>query len=278
MPTFVGVDQTGRATAGGREAASLPAVSLVPEGDAYVLHEHALSGLTPRALEGLSLPPGDWHLVVDSVFWPLGGRGAGRLWELFAAAARFEHQGRRFGRDVAEAFFAQLQPPGPLPRRACEVAAGANSVFASRPYQRNIQTGTFRVWKDLGTHAEPWLNLWPFAEAAAPGLPWLYEGYPSLAWKRLFSEVSPTGPPARRSDALRAWTRARFGNQVRATATTWRALAQDADLADAAVLALAGWEWARQPGPRDREDEGWILGLDPGPGVSPDPSPQSIPD
>lgn len=58
-----------------------------------------------------------------------------------------------FGRAEAERFFLSTFPDfyelPELPRREQEIALRANSVFKLRPFQKNIQTGTFRFWKEI---------------------------------------------------------------------------------------------------------------------------------
>ncbi len=57
------------------------------------------------------------------------------------------------GRDPAEDFFAALLKRAGVsgvPTRECERLSGANSVFIPRPYQKNVQTGTYRIWVELG--------------------------------------------------------------------------------------------------------------------------------
>jgi hypothetical protein len=159
----------------------------------------------------------------------------------------------------AETFFLKyLTVRGELPRRKCELLAGANSIFQLRPYQRNIQTGTFRIWKDLGLEGRAWLNLWPFERAPREDWPWMFEAFPSLFWREIFGCRS------------RAPSRVRKTIQERITirCADWKRIEQNADLADAAVLA-AGACLLQNDGrlfgkilPQMRR-EGWILGLEP---------------
>ncbi len=72
------------------------------------------------------------------------------------------------------------------PRRKVETQLNANSVFRSRPFQKNIQTGTFRIWKDLSSYAFNEFLLWPHDLIVfEKGIPVFVEAYPSLAWKIL---------------------------------------------------------------------------------------------
>lgn len=113
-----------------------------------------------------------------------------------------------FGAKTAEVFFDQIlknlnkkqgarEILSSYPQREVEIELSANSVFTSRPYQKNIQTGTFRVWKELSTKTEvqgfeaqstlELVKLWPFEKIRqpGPGTITLAEGYPTLAWRLL---------------------------------------------------------------------------------------------
>lgn len=163
-----------------------------------------------------------------------------------------------YGRVPAEEFFAALlRGIEPLPTRLCEDWARANSVFRSRPYQKNIQTGTYRIWRDLASDPRrtEW-SIWPFNEAIQPFT--LFEGYPSLMWRQLAKL------PARQPQRLPSWL-----DQVGIAHTRSDALrvSGNPDLADAVMLAASGWILHRQqrllqpfPGFQHTQ-EGWIAGL-----------------
>ena len=53
-----------------------------------------------------------------------------------------------YGREPARKFFLKLGE-GQILRRTVEIICSANSVFSERPFQKNIQTGTYRMWKDI---------------------------------------------------------------------------------------------------------------------------------
>src|SRR5690606_15146623 len=93
----------------------------------------------------------------------------------------------------------------------------ANSVFQSRPYQKNIQTGTYRIWKDL-TSGGPtrWANIWPFETERSELLdaPWIFEGFPSLLWREVLG--LPTRDLSRLRSAVEdAWRRELRGEELR---------------------------------------------------------------
>ena len=93
------------------------------------------------------------------------------------------HQG--YGRIPAKNFFLSLSD-GRIIRRQIEIACNANSVFKEKPFQKNIQTGTYRIWKDIAKapadFAVPFLMEVPKKNQIP-----IYEGYPTLSWKLLFN-------------------------------------------------------------------------------------------
>ena len=109
---------------------------------------------------------------------------------LFSLASAFprDEGPALYGRAAASAFFRSTFPevyPHPA-RRQCEIRLKANSLFLERPYQKNIQTGTFRFWREIGESLkdEPcWFHLWPHNTEKNSDLPLIGEGYPSALWK-----------------------------------------------------------------------------------------------
>jgi hypothetical protein len=295
--TWLGIDQTGAAVHGGLRARPLPAVVAdlrAPSEAQFWIQSEAgrplrLTALLPGTLADLlrtTSGEGTLHartaLIIDCV---LGLPGGSRdLWEWFEEAASAPSPA--FGRAPAEAFFAKILASGQVresangerfPRRRIEALAGANSVFASRPFQKNIQTGTYRIWRELGLGARecqgPWLDLWPFH---GPGhRPLAMEGFPSWMWRRVFE------CPTRDLDALPeafarvfqqvgivpVFRRAGKGGPL-SVGEAWALLQGDADLCDALVLAAGGMllhrrgelldATIRERAPRG---EGWIAGV-----------------
>lgn len=93
-------------------------------------------------------------------------------------------ESRNYGKKPASEFFKALGQ-GSAPRRQIEKLCKANSVFNEKPFQKNIQTGTYRLWKDISLNRN---DFWvPALEArnSKEQIP-LYEGYPTLSWKRIF--------------------------------------------------------------------------------------------
>lgn len=271
---LLGVDQTGASRARGRRAAPLPLALLTrrPDGP-WVLdagtpgHPRTLPGLTPDAVaEHAPLAP-TTALLVDAVVGLVDGpAGADGWWTLVERAATFTHEGRRFGRAVGAAFFGPLAPDDPTrhARRADRVS-GALPVFRHTPFQRNVQTGTHRVWRDLGQAPQRWVQPWPLQrpDDPDPAGPWLFEAWPTWGWRHLLDLRT------RQPEALPDRLAARFPHLTLVPGTA-EVLAQRPDHADAAVAALVGHVHLTEPrkplapGLPDADwvhREGWILGL-----------------
>lgn len=278
---FVGIDQTGACDSKGRPRA-LPVTVLfreTPRRWTLVASDHEgkmleLPALRLDAIRKLlaqaRAPEGDLAIVIDCVLGlpdgvvaPTGGTPGDALWGLVARAK----EAAGFGRAPAETFFGGLLAAGAgYPRRRCEVAAGSNSVFQARPYQKNIQTGTYRFWKEMA-QADRWANVWPFdsADTGKKGAPWLFEGYPSYLWRTLW------GLPTRQPEKIASLPAALSAIEVRTR--DWARLGNEPDHADSAVLALGALalqEEGRLFSPfegfaavRERLTEGWIVGVTP---------------
>lgn len=268
---FLGIDQTGAVLPGsaGTRAKPLPWAAVFAEGDRarLVLPQEALGRLHLGPLrKALHLTPRNrMAVLVDCVL----GLPPGRLrWP--DVLNELTHVTEPFGRSSAEAFFESLLArhslsAGTIPTRLCEEQAGANSVFRSRPFQKNIQTGTYRLWRDLASDADfPQWSVWPFSPE--PQSPALFEGYPSLLWRQL------ARLPSRQPDRLAAWLK---HVKIRFSSSDEQCFCTDPDLADAVMLAAGGWVLDREgqltePRPnffasaayRNRARvEGWIAGL-----------------
>lgn len=280
---IVGVDQTGAARRGGRAARPLPVAAVVTGARPRLIATLAgrpwrWDGLHPDRLRDAALPLGRTLVLIDAVLglpqaaWARRASPGGRvgLARLAVDAAAFEHGGKRFGRPVAEAFLAGFDPGRVADHRAVDRLAGAWPVFRTRPFQRDVGTGSVRVWSDLAEGLEAW-RLWPYDDPG-PG-PWLAEGWPSQAWRAL-------GEGTRRPGAVVEVLRAAWPELV-LDPDDAEALRASPDQADAAVLAVWG---ARARGglpdpaalPEAARVEGWIAGIAP-PGSASDESPPRTP-
>lgn len=285
MEIFIGIDQTGAALSSGLKAKPLPICIAIKQesGSWRFLTEKrkkplSLESLHPRCLKEqmvslqLSGSLAKTALILDCVLGipeatqsKIPAKVKPYLWGLFEKAASFSKEGREFGRSVAEAFFLETfrNYKDQYPKRYCEEISGSNSVFQVRPYQKNIQTGTFRLWKDLGSVGEQWANIWPFDQEKQTGnRPWIFEGYPSLLWKDCLQS------PSRDPKKLRRLSEKAF---PKFEIDTWKHVERLPDMADSFVLALGGVLlqeegrlWMPSKGffnePRALS-EGWLLGL-----------------
>lgn len=275
--TFLGLDQTGATIRGGLEAKPLP-LAMIHQDRLHFTDSHgrplSLKSLTRpeilKALLELKIYGRDLSKTMIAVDSVLGLPKAHtppkikELFPLFQQASKFSIKDKHYGRDVAEAFFSRFlkSKDGSVSARRCEILAGANSVFQFRPYQKNISTGTFRIWKDLGRSSEPWFQMFPFDEPAPQlqDVPWIFEGYPSLLWKQIF------GLKTRNVEALiqilssKVWVQ-----QLSIPVNDLHLLRRSPDLADSVVLAVGAWAlqrdnqlWSSGTSPLL---EGWIMGL-----------------
>lgn len=287
----VGVDQSGavRRIRGELRPVPLPAAFLHHEAGALSLELAALESLSLRAIQGAlgvekgakqGAEVGDerrYLILLDCVLglaercFPLPAGGDRFTSDLFLEA----HQSSGYGRAAAETFFAKLRPQGELPVRDVERRVGANSVFLTRPYQKNIQTGTFRIWKDLGRSLKEegqWFRLWPHEAIAESGtgptrpdvgdsVAWLAEGYPSWIWRDVLG--SRHRDPELLAHVLRGLRR---GGKLRISTADLARVHRSQDWADAVVLALFAGQGPSGPVRLTRTEalrlrrEGWIYG------------------
>lgn len=159
------------------------------------------------------------------------------------------HEG--YGMAIAKKFFAKLGS-GERPRRRVEVLCNANSVFTEKPFQKNIQTGTFRIWKEVSLNPKDFYVPALERAKAKNQIP-LFEGYPSLSWRELFGTLN------REPKCLTALMRSNF-KDLRWTKKHQHMIDSDVNLADALVLALALRKNFNSALKRKKHPEGWILG------------------
>lgn len=261
---FLGVDQTGAVDRKGVPKA-LPLVVLAFRQRQWQLSAHWIPTLNAKVIKDITNTlvraeslMSDWVAVVDCVF--------GLPQSVFPKDKKFRQilmqakTSTGFGRKSAQEFFAPWTPDvgAVIPQRQVEAQVGANSVLKVFPMQKNIQTGTYRIWKDLAE--DPDWFCFPYLEKPQPGLCQMFEGYPSLSWKQLFN-VKKREPQDIVKHVQKRFTEVKIDSASKAKLTA------NADLADAAVLALAGYHWVGlkkqvpQVSPRTRQ-EGWILGAD----------------
>ncbi len=156
-----------------------------------------------------------------------------------------------YGMQVARNYFREIGK-GKVLRRGIEISCNANSVFKEKPFQKNIQTGTYRIWKDISVSEADF-----FAPALEkhqrPAQIKIFEGYPSLSWRILFN--SPTRQPRELSKFIK----------IQKTPIIWTEEHQekvnhDPNYADAFVLAMTMKKFRTAALLTKADTEGWILG------------------
>lgn len=160
-----------------------------------------------------------------------------------------------FGRLPAKAFFKSILNGKAIPTRTAETLANANSVFLEHPFQKNIQTGTFRLWKELGADLKSFYI--PYMEPKKRKAFSIYEGYPSLSWKMLFKTSS------RKPDHFLKLSKKVFHN-LHIDIHSKKRIQKDVNLTDAATLALhmyRDYDVFRYPRNQILKKEGWIFSL-----------------
>lgn len=290
--SFLGLDQTGACLPGGQKAKPLKVCLMKREGSqwkAYTQNSQGkpltLASLCESAVAkflepfAMNWPNPKLAIHVDCVLglphsaWPKDSNALvprDALWGLFHLVKQHRFQGMSYGRFASQNFFEillKLSSQNGIPLRECEKYSGSNSVFTTRPFQKNIQTGTYRLWRDLAQDGNsPWLHLWPFdwSETPPQDNAWLFEGYPSLLWKK-YLNLSSRDPKA-----LGSWVR-RFSKSFKLECDTLELITNDCDHADSFVLALCGLLLQREqrlftPFPNFSQlpqlrREGWITGL-----------------
>lgn len=154
-----------------------------------------------------------------------------------------------YGRKPAMQFFRELGKKQ-IYRRDCELRLNANSVFLEHPFQKNIQTGTFRFWKDMSQDPNWFYIPWVEKKKNSSQTP-VYEGYPSFIWKHLLKS------PQRRPEDLKDLFK-KYDPKIKVSKTFLSDIRKDPNLADAAVLAIAARDLTSvKPKPNI---EGHILG------------------
>lgn len=191
-------------------------------------------------------PEVDIQIAIDCVFGVPSKVGVP-----FRTVLRKTLQMEGWGRQTANAFFTSLSP-GQFSQRRVEVLTGAQSVFQTVPFQRNVQTGSFRIWKELAQE-EGWFYFPYLDERPSKGLVPIYEAYPTLSWKKLF------GLKVRKPEFLESLVKSHYPH-INFAPHSLAAVKKDANFADAAVIALHLHEHSHTEPRYPTHPEGWILG------------------
>lgn len=241
---YVGVDQTG-ATLKSGQPKSLPISVIFSSGSKIVHQSGKIASLTKSQLNlflkthNLLIKNKKTLVCVDAVLGlPLLIDTPMR--SIIQKSKLFEFNRKPYGALTAHAFFSSYLKEE-VPQRAVEKLVKANSVFALKPYQRNIGCGSYRIIKDLAENPN-WYSIWPFEKPARDFV--IAEGYPSYLWKNLF------GSKTRDLDFINSKLKMNFKN---------------IDEADSFVLALGAAHFEEQiflkTTPTLAKKEGWILGV-----------------
>ena len=202
---FIGIDQTGAISKNGINAKPLP-VSLLfvnknQKWEIIVSNELFLDYFSPECIKKLfqkycnHIHLNKTFIAIDSVFGVPHRKdlkNTKSIRSYYKQAINHSHNNLfsiNFGRNVAEDFFklSKWYENSNLPKRLVESIAKANSLFSARPYQKNVQTGSYRTWVELGQY---WKDddyfLWPFDIITDVDKAIIAEIYPSYFWKNYF--------------------------------------------------------------------------------------------
>jgi hypothetical protein len=243
---FIGIDQTGAVDRQGRPVA-LPAC---------VLRDGRFSLCSLKTLSFLDLKEHCTErelqtavIAVDCVFGVPKSIG-----KTLKSSIQSTQALSGYGREVAQKFFRSLGD-GKTPKREVEVLCNANSIFKERPFQKNIQTGTYRIWKELGSAPSLWYSIPTVAGMRNEQAVTLLEGYPTLSWRLLF------GAKTRQPECLAQLIRD-FDPELSFAEGDQRKASENPNFADALVLSLAAREHSSGSLKRAPSREGWILGAE----------------
>lgn len=240
---FVGVDQTGAVD---RQRRPRPLPACVIEDQCVSFHD-----LTSFSSQELARITNNWPReqilsCVDCVFGL--PEGLSISWR---EALEYIKKSPGYGREPAQNFFRKIGK-GHILKRKNEIALGANSVFQEKPFQKNIQTGSYRIWKDISQESEsfflPALEKKKYKNSFT-----LVEGYPSYSWQLIF-DVSRREPSKLATLIKKKKISVKWGVQHQ------NAVLRDPNLADAFLLALTAQKFYPTIKDLKPNQEGWILG------------------
>lgn len=166
-------------------------------------------------------------------------------------AINFTKDFNGYGRAPAKDFFRTLGC-GQRPRRQVELDCNANSVFQETPFQKNIQTGTFRIWKDLNSAPGDFYAPAIETQHSPNQLP-IFEGYPSLSWKLLLKSRH------RNASAIKALLKIHHP-EIKWNKKHQEHVNRDSNLSDAFLLALTMKQFRSEAFTSTPSPEGSIMG------------------
>lgn len=236
--TFLGIDQTGAVNTKGRPK-PLPSC-LIKNNNVSFFYAEAFSEDLKKYKPRL--------ICIDCVLGLPKSTGI-----TLREAIQLTEKINAFGRKPAQNFFENMAK-GKTHNRKIETTLGANSVFTVHPFQKNIQTGTFRFWKEMAQSPD-WFYLPALPnerKLVTKKIP-VVEGYPSYYWKVLLNEAQ------RRPHKIVEILKIKYPH-LKLEKEEQKDLLNDANLADALLLALAAQKFQDEI-KRAPHAEGWILGF-----------------
>ena len=208
---IVGIDQTGALDSRGRFR-PLYSVTLRLDARGSIL-SHVIEFLPNLDLSRWRNSPCRTLILVDAVLGlpELLWQKKEKIRDLFSLTKGLT----QFGMKGGEAFFSNLYQErsgkklaaqlSPTEFRKCDLIHGAHSLFRSKPYQRNVQTGTLRVWHELSRQNLDDVAIWPFDRVTRDAQLVLVEGYPTIFKNQVLpTEVEFENPNFRDAGRL-AW-------------------------------------------------------------------------
>lgn len=242
---YIGIDQTGAINAKGIPK-PLPACALIKN----EVHFFYLSKLDRIEIERHvgTLNPNQTFVCLDCV---LGVPDS--LEYTFSEVLQKIHIVEGYGRKIASKFFREIGD-GKIHHRKIEIQLKANSVFQEYPFQKNIQTGTFRFWKEISENHDDFYIPALEKQKNKLQIP-LIEGYPTHIWKTALKSKF------RRPENLVLILKG-LSSELNWNHKHTSLVKKDPNLADAFVLAF-GVKYLYKPTKSKRlNPEGQILGFE----------------
>lgn len=238
---FIGIDQTGAWNAAIRKPRPLAMAIIRPELGRWKFECLPLAQFTPQgfAEANVKFESTSTLIATDCVFWSHSSQTFKNLKTDFKNAHQWRLIHQRVSREIAQAFFRTHGRPAGT-KRPVDQKMKAQSLYSPTPFQRNIQTGTFRIWSELGENPLNWIGIYPWSPIDSDVNTWAVEAYPSYAWNSIFNSK------IRNPKKLPHWIQKRFSKQLIVTASAKALISKDGNYADAAVLALQAFLGASQ--------------------------------
>lgn len=291
----IGIDQTGAQRSPTRAKPLAAAILWASRRGLHLRASRDLECVQIAAIEAWSLKLCDQKLEsacigIDSVLG-LPHECDTSFKKLFAQVKLFQPSAAKFGALTAAEFYSSFLPKtvSTWPRRQAEIIARANSVFALKPYQRNIGCGSYRTLHDIAHdhRFEQEAAIWPFVPTAAllknkPRFVFS-ECYPSHTWRTVIGAGTRAQAPLQRflktlcieaefdiddADICDAVVGALAARSAFMSTATHGRDAQSKSKQASSIATLSQTSWVSRAEPylpkAATSHEGWILGIAPG--------------